>query len=391
MANICKLILENFQSHKYTELELSDGLNVIIGASDHGKSAIIRAIKWVLYNEPRGTEFIRSGTNYARVTILFDNGNSVIRERTQTKNRYIIVDDKGNESIFEGFGNQVPDEVINIHGICKINLDENVSSNINISQQLEGAFLVLDTGATKAKVIGKVAYLDIIDNAITDCKIDIKRQLQTRDKLNAQLEQIELEMENYKGLDTLQKAISEGTDIIDKLKVKLTLMESFKLKKQTMLQCEQQLNSIKLFLKHIGDTGEAHKIISKCMEKISTLAAVLTHRQRRSKTVSQAQYLEDTLSKIGDTKLYERIFEQVLKKSEDMKRLEKLKSQRYQISENVSNIYKRLEENKKQIKINVESYIGMLRQSKMCPLCNNIVDVDKIRNIVGEQYGLQEE
>ncbi|HAA42512.1 MAG TPA: chromosome segregation protein SMC, partial [Ruminiclostridium sp.] len=82
MIRIEEIIIENFQSHKNTKITFKDGLNVIIGASDHGKSAIIRAIKWVLYNEPRGSDYIRQGANYARVTLKMSNGYTIIRERS---------------------------------------------------------------------------------------------------------------------------------------------------------------------------------------------------------------------------------------------------------------------------------------------------------------------
>jgi len=90
MITIKRIRIENFQSHKDTELSFSDGLNVIVGPSDQGKSAIIRAIKWVLYNEPRGTDFIRQGTNSARVTLELSNGYVITRERAPNKNRYTL-------------------------------------------------------------------------------------------------------------------------------------------------------------------------------------------------------------------------------------------------------------------------------------------------------------
>lgn len=58
MNYIKSIEIENFQSHKYSKLDFSERLNVIVGPSDNGKSAIIRALKWVLFNEPKGTDFI---------------------------------------------------------------------------------------------------------------------------------------------------------------------------------------------------------------------------------------------------------------------------------------------------------------------------------------------
>ncbi|MFR9297315.1 MAG: AAA family ATPase, partial [Aedoeadaptatus pacaensis] len=46
MNFIEKIILVNFQSHVYSELSLSRGVNVIVGPSDSGKTAIMRALRW---------------------------------------------------------------------------------------------------------------------------------------------------------------------------------------------------------------------------------------------------------------------------------------------------------------------------------------------------------
>lgn len=61
MIHLKRVRLENFQSHRNSVIDFDRGLNVIVGPSDSGKSAIIRAIKWALYNEPSGNYFIREG------------------------------------------------------------------------------------------------------------------------------------------------------------------------------------------------------------------------------------------------------------------------------------------------------------------------------------------
>lgn len=88
MKKISRIEIVNFQSHSYTDLYLSDGVNVIVGPSDSGKTAIIRAIKWVLFNEPSGSSFIKRGEEYAKVVLYF-NDNTII-ERGRSKKKIII-------------------------------------------------------------------------------------------------------------------------------------------------------------------------------------------------------------------------------------------------------------------------------------------------------------
>ena len=79
MRYIKRIILQNFQSHKYSVIELNEELNVIVGPSDSGKSAIIRGLKWALYNEPAGDYFIREGEREASVTVEFSDNIKVKR------------------------------------------------------------------------------------------------------------------------------------------------------------------------------------------------------------------------------------------------------------------------------------------------------------------------
>jgi exonuclease SbcC len=51
--------IKNFQSHKNTNIDFQrNGVNVIVGTSDQGKSAILRAILWAVNNRPMGTDDI---------------------------------------------------------------------------------------------------------------------------------------------------------------------------------------------------------------------------------------------------------------------------------------------------------------------------------------------
>lgn len=53
--------IENFQSHENTHIDFDMGLNIIIGESNNGKSSILRAMDWVVDNQPLGTDFIMTG------------------------------------------------------------------------------------------------------------------------------------------------------------------------------------------------------------------------------------------------------------------------------------------------------------------------------------------
>ena len=104
---IARVELENFQSHKESSLALAPGVNVIIGPSDAGKSAIIRAVRWLITNRPLGDSFIRQGTKGSSIELGLDN-NSIIRCKGIKDNYYFIND---YDNYFRAFGSDVPEEI----------------------------------------------------------------------------------------------------------------------------------------------------------------------------------------------------------------------------------------------------------------------------------------
>jgi exonuclease SbcC len=201
------LRIENFQSHELTELSFDDGLNVIVGASDNGKSAIIRALRWVLYNEPRGSDFMRVGATQCRVMIELSDGSRITRERTPSKNRYIVTKANGDEQIYEGFGNSVPKEVSDLTGVRKVALDEDAETALHLGTQLEPPFLLSEPGSIKAKAIGRLNGVHIIDAASRDTHRDLTRANADERGFREQLAEVEEELEQFSDLPYLENIL----------------------------------------------------------------------------------------------------------------------------------------------------------------------------------------
>ena len=77
---IKRIKLHNFQSHKDSELILSENISSIVGLSDSGKSSFLRGLKSVLY---RDSFYIRAFETEGYVEVEFDNG-TVRREVSYT-------------------------------------------------------------------------------------------------------------------------------------------------------------------------------------------------------------------------------------------------------------------------------------------------------------------
>ncbi|WP_078391438.1 AAA family ATPase [Shouchella patagoniensis] len=173
LNNIVSVRLENFQSHLDTAVNFDSGLNVIVGQSDSGKTAVLRGIRWALFNQPRGTDFLRVGADFVRVTVILDTGVAIVRERTSSKNRYVIKKQDSEDLVLEGFGSQVPEEVIQAHQMRAFRIDSDHEWQLQIAQQLDGPFLLEQTGSLRAKTIGRMSGAHYLDMAIRDTSKDV--------------------------------------------------------------------------------------------------------------------------------------------------------------------------------------------------------------------------
>ncbi|RPF43040.1 exonuclease SbcC [Thermodesulfitimonas autotrophica] len=159
-----RLILENFQSHRYTEIDLAPAVTVLLGESDQGKSAVVRALRWLFYNRPQGANFIRVGADYCRVTAEFAGGLVIVRERRGKTNRYVIRRPGQEPLVLEGFGREVPEQVEELTGVRPLKL-EGASFELHVAHQLDPPFLLTESPAVRARAVGHLSGTHLFDAA----------------------------------------------------------------------------------------------------------------------------------------------------------------------------------------------------------------------------------
>lgn len=263
MRYIKQVIIENFQSHKYSVIDLNSQLNVIVGPSDTGKSAIIRAIKWVLYNEPSGDFFIKEGETYSAVTLVFGDNIKVKRYRSKTKNAYYLYNQDGYELKFEGFGTRVPEEIINMIGIEKMFLDGDQTNAINLGEQLEGSFLISETGATRASAIGRLVGVNVIDDALKETLRDSRNTSITMRHIEDSIINLETELKEYYYLDDLNNRINKLENFQKTIDFKEEKLEKLKELNNSLIDTNDNLIKVKSYLEKLNTIDKLEEIVKK--------------------------------------------------------------------------------------------------------------------------------
>jgi DNA repair exonuclease SbcCD ATPase subunit len=210
MRKIRKLIIKNFQSHKNTEINF-DYYAIIHGATNSGKSAIIRAIKWCLYNEapPEGAELTRFGEKETEVTICFNDGKTIARKRAGKVNEYILYDETGVATNYTGFGRGPLKEVLDFHGMYQANLFGDPQS-INIVDQQEPPFFLSEGPTARGHLISRLAETLTYEAALIMLKKDageLKRGLEAK---RMSIDNLSTEIDKLSYLENLDSFIKQS-------------------------------------------------------------------------------------------------------------------------------------------------------------------------------------
>ena len=264
MNFIEKIILVNFQSHVYSELSLSRGVNVIVGPSDSGKTAIMRALRWNMFNDPSGVEFVREGESEVSVTVRFQNNVEVERRRSRSKNQYILRRPDEEELVFEGFGKNVPAEIEEAIGIKKIMLDDKKALPLNFSDQLDGPFLLQETDAYKAQAIGRMVGVDLLDETMRDTLRDKKQISIRRELMEKDLEETEESLNTFSDLD-------DQIVLREKIKNILFTISELKEKTETAKTFAEALKEIKKDRVLTNDLLSRYAVLDRLQDKLSDL------------------------------------------------------------------------------------------------------------------------
>lgn len=221
MNQIESISVEDFQSHHRSRVDPAPAgqLTVLVGPTDCGKTAAIRALKWLLYNSPQGVDYVRVGAARAVVAAVYADGSRVVRERSRGGvNRYKIVDAGGAEQVFEGFGTAVPLEVREHTGVGAVEIAD-LTLTLNLSEQLDGPFLgsAVSAGA-RARVLGKLAGTEEIDVAARALNTDLHRAGQEQTRLAARVADLEAQVAGYAWVDDLAARVAALQGILGQVR-----------------------------------------------------------------------------------------------------------------------------------------------------------------------------
>ena len=289
--------LINFQKWDHLKINFSKGINIFSGRSAIGKSAVIRALIWCMFNKTDHAEIrkylVDSSGNIKRDKkgkILFTketivrigvDGHVVERYLSSSLNAYKLDDET-----FTAFGRTVPSPIKSLFNI----------SEISIQEQIDSLFLVADSsGGSIAKTLNSLASLDIMDTLMQSVNQDVKFNEKEITSCKEELEEIDTDLQRYKAMEPVisdGKALFEEYDSYVKLKQDKEHLNNLL---YSLLNDASALNRISKFIKVWDDEN--------LDESFSEYNILLQKRNRLEKLCSFIEKDSVPLKEIDSSKL----------------------------------------------------------------------------------------
>jgi DNA repair protein SbcC/Rad50 len=257
-----ELLLQDFQNHTRTILKFGPGVNTLVGDTGTGKSAVVRALKWLSFNKPAGSSFVgRWGkAEFALVGAKID-GHKILHKRGAGTNEYRL---DGQPLL--AFKTDPPAAVVDL-----LNLGPT-----NFQFQHDAAFLLSLSAPQVGRELNAVINLETIDRVLRD-SVSETREAKTAvavsaDRLSTAKERadslawvVSMDQRLAK-LETLDSGIRQSRANCDKLAQDLTGIEKWaKIRQRASEAVQHGFNAI-----------QVAQEINKIAERINTIKAALT-------------------------------------------------------------------------------------------------------------------
>jgi exonuclease SbcC len=267
---INKLSIRNFQSHKNSELELDPGVNVIVGESDSGKTAILRALNWLVFGKPSGTSMIRHNVKSSCVVSVELDERLLSKERGDGKNLYRLDDE-----VYKGFGQSLPEPVTTL-----LNMNE-----INFMRQMDPPFLFSKTAGEVAQYLNRLINLDVIDTSLSNIKSFVFRNTASAGVAEQNISRIAEELKQYVWIDEAEKDLAK--------------LEKKELKIDKLKEARQELNIILVQYANSQKKVERFMGARNASKRIEEIEEGLQSIKEDKRTLEIARYALDRAKEAG--------------------------------------------------------------------------------------------
>ena len=226
---ITRIELSNFMSHRNTVIEPAQGLTVLVGPNNCGKSAVITALQILAHND-NSTYVTRHGEKSCSVTVHTNDGHEVVWQRKGSSTSYNI-----DGKLYDRLRSGVPEELKEVLRLRKVELNtSNDQVDIHFGMQKQPVFLLNETGRAAAGFFA----------ASSDAGRLIEMQKAHKEKVRSRKQDV-------RRLEAETEALQDEVDKLQMVDALSALLEKCDHSKQTLIDAERAAVGLKLMIEKI--------------------------------------------------------------------------------------------------------------------------------------------
>jgi exonuclease SbcC len=188
--------MQNWQNHQEKVVEFDPQVTVIVGDNDSGKSAILRALRWIAFDEWDGiaNEHITWGEDSSECILSLD-GHEITRYKSvDGKNLYFL-----DEKRFAAFYPDVPQPIKKL-----LNCGPD-----NFQNQDDPPFWLSLTSGQAASALNEIFHLEDIDAALDSARSEVRKIGSRVQVMKENVVQFQEEVRKLKWVDKADKALKQ--------------------------------------------------------------------------------------------------------------------------------------------------------------------------------------
>lgn len=293
---IKRIRLKNFESHEDSEIEFTDGFNLIVGQSNQGKSSIVRAISMVIANK-FDKDSVRTGEDFCEVEIESEKG-SILAQRGASINRWVIKFSDGTKKEYKNIGTTVPPEVIGILGMGERSHGD-IKELSNIMFQFEKHYMLSEIDGKKAtsnmiaRMMDEAIGIGGMEELIKDMAVDFQNFKKDLNSCVSEMSVLKSEIMDEDIFNETRRSIDRLREKRDEVKEIETLLNDSKDISLKLSSIHSNINKI------IPRISVISKIESLC-SKLNVLEDKIIKIKKSLSLIEKIGRLEDHIEKIND-------------------------------------------------------------------------------------------
>lgn len=309
---IKSLELNHFQSHTHTVFNFSKGLNVLVGESGNGKSAVLRAFDFIMNTSKKNPrDYIQVNATEASAKIVLTNGweiTRVVEQKKTGKNGYEIfnpltgfveeANTRYTESVLQdllGYQKVLYDVKTMKTGVQKSVLD------LNFIRQGTSWFFIGDNlkGSDRAKIIGSIFGTHYADGVIRDLEKEHKDNRKLTKIRENDVTDLTKSLNSFDYLDTLQGRIKQAESLQKKIETNQYKMSRLQKLRDRLVRANDEITRVDKVLASLPDLKKLAMQLEKASNKTRKLNSLNYSKQKIETTSKEIKHCDHQLIQLA--------------------------------------------------------------------------------------------